>query len=449
MLFEKIIEQLPHKLDGDWVNVTGIEGVGTDTRQSLEDKLFIPLVGESFDGHDFIDTAVKQGAKAALWQESYPRPKGIDPSFPLIRVADTLIGLQELARLYLRFVNPKVVAITGSNGKTTTKDLVYAVSRHYFKSHCTKGNFNNHIGLPLTVLAMPEATEVLILEMGMNHFGEIEDLTKIAQPDIAIITNIGESHIEHLGSREGIAKAKLEVTSQFKTKGLLIYDGDEPLLAREYPFEAKSVGFNRSNDYYISHFKLLEHETEFVISDYNHCFTVPLLGKHQAKNATYSFVVGLSLGLTVEQIQKGLEQIEVTQMRFEKQTGKNGVTIINDAYNASPTSMKVTIETLAQLEGYHEKVLVLGDMFELGENAASYHKQVGQIIPPEINCLYTIGENAKNISQATSIPSQHFDSVDELIKQLEAKQREGSVILFKASRGMRLEKIVDALLQNN
>lgn len=446
MPIKKLIEQTFQQIDGDWQSVNQVVDVGTDTRTDLTNKLFVPLKGDNFDGHHFIEKAIEQGATAALWHQDYPRPTTVGQEFPLIQVADPLIGLQELARAYLNVVDPKVVAITGSNGKTTTKDLVYAVASVGYQTHCTKGNFNNHIGLPLTILAMPETTEVIVLEMGMNHFGEIERLVEIAQPDLAIITNVGESHIEHLGSRAGIAKAKLEITTNFKTDSLLIYDGDEPLLAGDYRFGTVSVGFDESNDYYINDCRILNAETRFKLAGQAYNYTVPLIGKHQAKNATYSIVVGQQLGLSNEQIQQGLRTIELTQMRFDKRVLANGVTLINDAYNASPTSMKASIETLAQLNGYQEKIAVLGDMFELGTQSQRYHQEVGESIPPEIDFVYTIGKGAEQISQATSIPAKHFTTKAALLKQLELQSNKGTVILFKASRGMKLEQVIEALL---
>ncbi|MBU5595396.1 UDP-N-acetylmuramoyl-tripeptide--D-alanyl-D-alanine ligase [Amphibacillus sp. MSJ-3] len=446
MLSPAIIKKLSHKIDGEWSESYQITGVGTDTREDLSSKLFIPLIGDSFDGHDFLKQAIQKGAKAALWQEDYPRPDSVDPSFPLIRVKDTLIGLQELAKAYRESIQPIVIAVTGSNGKTTTKDLLYSVCRQGFQTHCTKGNFNNHIGLPLTILSMPLTTEVLILEMGMSDFGEIKQLSQIAEPNIAVITNIGESHIEHLGSRAGIAKAKLEVVSNMNADGLLIYDGDEPLLQKNYPFKSISIGFSQTNDYYIHDCHILNQATEFKVNDRKESISIPLLGKHQAKNATYSIVVGKQLGLSIDQIQLGLTNIETTQMRFEKLAGKDGVCIINDAYNASPTSMKVTIDTFVDLNNYREKILVLGDMLELGPKSICYHQEVGKYIPESIDYVYTIGEKAKHISQSTTVKSIHCETKDELIQLLRKKQKAGTVILFKASRGMKLEQVIHALL---
>ncbi|WP_440895197.1 UDP-N-acetylmuramoyl-tripeptide--D-alanyl-D-alanine ligase [Amphibacillus sp. Q70] len=446
MLSSTVIKHVFQTIDGEWSDTIQLTGVGTDTREDLSNKLFVPLIGESFDGHDFLEQAIKQGAQVALWQRNYPRPNSVESSFPLIRVDDTLIGLQQLAHVYRETINPKVIAVTGSNGKTTTKDLIYAVCRKWYHTHCTRGNFNNHIGLPLTILAMPIETEVLILEMGMNHFGEIEQLSRIAEPDIAVITNIGESHIEHLGSREGIAKAKLEIVSNMKQKGVLIYDGDEPLLQASYPFASISVGFNQPNDYYIKQVNISNEGTQFKLNEEKAPISIPLFGKHQAKNAVYSLAVGKYLGLSMNQIQSGLADMEATQMRFENIKGKNGAILINDAYNASPTSMRVTIETFSQLDDYQKKIVVLGDMLELGADSVHYHQEVGKSIPHSIDYVYTIGEKARHISQSTMVKSQHFETKEELINLLAAQQKAGTIMLFKASRGMKLEQLIDALL---
>jgi len=448
MGFKKLIKHTFQAIEGDWKDVNKLYGVGTDTRENLTNKLFIPLKGENFDGHDYIAEAIKRGARASLWRKGLPRPKTISANFPLIRVEDPLVGLQELAQSYLKKINPKVIAITGSNGKTTTKDLVYSVCQTAYQTHGTEGNFNNHIGLPLTILAMPEETEVLVLEMGMNHFGEIERLSEIAEPDIAIITNIGESHIEFLGSREGITKAKLEVISHMKKDGLLIYDGDEPLIELSNPINTATVGFNKGNDYWINDCRVLNDGTTFKINQQNPTFKIPLIGKHQAKNAVYSYVVGQKIGLTHDQIQQGLANHTVTNMRFETIPGRNGAVLINDAYNASPTSMRVTIDTFTQLEGYQEKILVLGDMLELGMRSSDYHIELGKIIPESIDILYTTGNEAKQISQNAPIQAKHFSTKEALINELDKKLTKGTIILFKASRGLKFEEMIEQLKED-
>src|SRR5699024_431179 len=230
-----------------------IKNVLTDSRVQAKQALFVPIVGESFDGHAFLLQVIENGAMAAIWQEDKPLPEELPADFPLFLVKDTITALQEVAASYRSKINPTVVGITGSNGKTTTKDIVAGVCGEAFKTHKTAGNFNNHIGLPLTILSMPKDTEILVLEMGMNHFKEIERLSEIARPDYAIITNIGESHIEYLGSREGIAQAKLEITHCLSEEGKLIIDGDEPLIRVHNTFNRTlSCGFKTENDLVIS-----------------------------------------------------------------------------------------------------------------------------------------------------------------------------------------------------
>lgn len=423
-----------------------IKQVSTDSRKSLDHGLFIPLRGEKFDGHDFLDQAIKHGAVACLWNKDVPLPKFTPNDFPVYYVEDTLVSLQELARVYRNLVNPTVVGITGSNGKTTTKDIVTAVLEKKYQTHYTLGNLNNHIGVPLTILSMSPNTEVLVLEMGMNHLGEISVLSNIAKPDFAIITNIGESHIEHLGSREGIAQAKTEILEGLQENGLFIFDGDEPLLE---PYQEKvrslSVGFERNNDFVIENVELSGAFTTFSLQGIDQFFRLPLLGNHHAKNAAYAIVLANKLGMSNFEIAEALQKLKMTKMRFELINGKNGVTVINDAYNASPTSMQASIEVVSQMKGYQTKILILGDMFELGEHAREFHRLVGVSIR-EVDLVCTIGEHAKEISESTLVKAKHFQDKEALILYLSKYVKEKTLILVKASRGMKLETVVESLL---
>lgn len=426
-----------------------IKNIMTDSREKMSDTLFIPIIGERFDGHQFIEQAIQNGAIATIWDRSIDIPKNVPESFVFFLVDDTVKALQSLAKRYRDDVNPTVIGITGSNGKTTTKDLVYAVLQTKYKTHRTSGNFNNEIGLPLTILRMNRDTEVLVLEMGMNAFGEIERLTKIAQPDYAIITNIGESHIEHLGDRQGIAKAKLEIKEGLKEEGVLFIDGDESLLHSVMQDKnTVSIGFNEDNNVVISDVRLESDSTVFHLKDES--YEIPLLGGHHAKNATFAIQVGKHLGLTYEQIKTGLKTLEHTSMRFEKMIGKNGVTIINDAYNASPTSMKAAIEVLKQLSGYKRKVVVLGDILELGPYSESLHRTVAEKIDHPIDIVLTYGDAVKVIvdkikAHKKNIEAIHFDDRDKLLSHLEKYVMEDTVILFKASRGMKFELFIEKI----
>lgn len=277
-----LAKQFPTNQGGIQDNIT-IKQVTTDSRAKGEGLLFVPLVGENFDGHEFVKQAIDNGACAIIWDESKHLPDDILPNLPIYFVKDTLSALQDLASAYRTEIDPIVIGITGSNGKTTTKDLTSAVVKTTYRTHATKGNFNNHIGLPLTILSMDRNTEALIVEMGMSNFQEIDLLTRIARPDVAIITNIGESHIEFLGSREGIAKAKLEIVNGLDEDGVLIIDGDEPLLREKHINQKKiACGFGAENDYKISEVKIHTTGTEFTLSD-GMTYQVPLFGKHHTK----------------------------------------------------------------------------------------------------------------------------------------------------------------------
>src|SRR5699024_6069910 len=428
-----------------------ISEVMTDSREEISNALFIPIVGERFDAHDFINQAEENGAIAVLWDKNHPIPEELIESMTFFLVQDTTEALQTLAHAYVRKVQPTVIGITGSNGKTTTKDLLFAVLQKKYVTHATKGNFNNDIGLPLTILDMNEGTEVLILEMGMSDFGEIDRLSRIAEPDYAIITNIGESHIEQLKSRSGIAKAKLEIVNGMQKDSLLVLDGDEPLL-RSFQSDKPMItcGFQESNDVIVSDIKRLENSTSFKWNG-TEDYTVPLLGEHHALNASFVITVAKKLGITQETIQTGLHSLKQTSMRFEKMIGKNDVTLINDAYNASATSMKAAIHLLKQFNEYDKKIVVLGDILELGSLSTSFHEQVAHTIEPPIDVVYTYGNISEVIppivkEKHPNIEVKHFTDHVELTASLLKKTNESTVILFKASRGMALEKVIEPLM---
>ncbi|WP_047981352.1 UDP-N-acetylmuramoyl-tripeptide--D-alanyl-D-alanine ligase [Ornithinibacillus contaminans] len=438
---------------GDQGNEKEIKSVTIDSRQKSEDALFIPIIGENFDGHDFVEQAYQNGAIAILWDRKRKLPEQLTSKVYVYYVDDTTSALQELASCYRDKVNPIVIGVTGSNGKTTTKDIVASIAKQKYRTHYTNGNFNNEIGLPLTVLAMEANTEVLVLEMGMSSFGEIELLSKLAKPDYAIITNIGESHIEFLGSREGIAKAKLEITSGLSKNGKLIVDGDEPLLASvHHEDHVVTAGFESTNDFVISSIEINRRETTFVGSDGN-TYSIPLLGNHHAKNASYGIVIGALLGISFDQIQAAFHGLTLTGMRFELLTGRHGVSIINDAYNASPTSMKAAIQVVNQIPDFKEKVLVLGDIYELGSESKSMHEAVAEVIDNSITALFTVGEDSKVISDVVQLKYPmlvvaHFHQKEDVLEALQPYLKQDALLLFKASRGMKLESLIEAIKAN-
>jgi UDP-N-acetylmuramoyl-tripeptide--D-alanyl-D-alanine ligase len=431
-----------------------ITGVSTDTRTIQPGNLYIPLKGATFNGHSFVNEAFAKGASAALWMESEPHPP---ENVPLIFVDDTLQALQRLAHRYREQLPVKVIGITGSNGKTTTKDIVSAILATKYKVQKTKGNLNNHIGLPLTLLGLEEDTEIAVVEMGMSNFGEIELLSQLAKPDAAIITNIGESHMKELGSRDGIARAKLEIISGLQNNGVFVYYGDEPLLKTrvqqmELPCQIITFGRETNNDYYPLAISLEANGTTFTVNQApEDSFFLPILGKHHVYNALAAISVARFFGVSWEEIKTGLAGLQVTRMRMEVMKAKGGATIINDAYNASPTSMKAALELLGELTGYARKMAVLGDMLELGEQEVEFHQQIGAMLQPKmVDYVFTYGTLAKHIALAaqSSFPQGHvkaYDDKEALAKDLVSIVSSNDAVLFKASRGMKLEEIIHYL----
>ncbi|GGN49264.1 UDP-N-acetylmuramoyl-tripeptide--D-alanyl-D-alanine ligase [Oceanobacillus indicireducens] len=429
-----------------------INRITTDSRLKTDHALFIPIIGDQLNGHDYVEQAIENGAVAIVWDEKEELPPSIPRDFPVFFTEDTTAGLQKLAAYYRDEINPIVIGITGSNGKTTTKDLVAAIMKTTYNTHATLGNLNNHIGLPLTILSMPRDTEVLVLELGMSGFGEIDVLTKIAKPDYAVITNIGESHIEYLGSREGIAKAKLEIINGLKEGGTLIVDGDEPLLQdihTDDPVDIIRCGFNADNEFRLRDVDITVGGTAFTDAHGRH-LQVPLLGKHHAKNAGFALQIAELLHISKEKREAGLQALAHSAMRFELLKSKqHQATVVNDSYNASPTSMKAAIEVIKQMEGFDTKILVLGDVLELGEYADQLHRSIADVISSPITHLYTYGEKAKLITenvQDSEIQCKHFGTKEALMSELNQHLTEMSLVLFKASRGLQFETMVEDIV---
>ncbi|HJV16287.1 MAG TPA: UDP-N-acetylmuramoyl-tripeptide--D-alanyl-D-alanine ligase [Bacillales bacterium] len=430
-----------------------VEGVTIDSRKIEKGNLFIPFQGERVDGHKHVEEAIHKGAAAALWQKDVLNPP-LD--LPILIVDDCLVALQELARKYRTQLAVKVVGITGSNGKTTTKDMTANLLSLRYNVKKTEGNFNNHIGLPLTILDLDEDTEIAVLEMGMSGRGEISFLTKLACPDAVVITNIGESHMLDLGSREGIADAKLEIIDGLKEDGLAILYGDEPLLMnRTQPLigkvQVKTFGRSNQNDLFPIEITQHENGNSFKMNQSSESFELPVLGTHNILNALAAMLVANHFLIPFDEMNKALTNVKLTNMRMELVEGKIGGKIINDAYNASPTSMLAAIELVANLQGYEKKVLVLGDMLELGPQEIQYHQQIGEALNPEkIDLLFTYGQlglqianGARNKLDAENV--YVFTDKTALIQELEKHIDETTIVLVKASRGMKMEEIVTSL----
>lgn len=447
------------RVGGKWVGSVVdhyllVDGVSTDTRMPMTNRLFVPLVGTRFDGHDFLAEAVKQGAAAALWQRDHPHPD--PPPIPLILVDDTLTALQELAAAVRREWDIPVIGVTGSNGKTTTKELIAAVLSSRYRVHKTEGNLNNHIGLPLTLLSAPEDAEAAVVEMGMNHRGEIAFLSRLAAPDIGVITNVGDSHLEFLGSREGIADAKLEILEGMPEEGTLIIHGDEPLLTERIRLESRKViriGWGKENDDYPVDFTVSETGIFFRSAACGTRFEVSLPGRHNALNALMAAAAGRLLGLSEEEIAEGFRRVRPAGMRLEKVLAENGMRIINDAYNASPTSVRAAIDWLVDLDPDKEKWVLLGDMAELGAEEERYHRETGRYaVEKGVRRVYTFGDRGKWIAEGAQeagkdVPVEHFSSLDDAVKTLRDQGNENILLLVKASRMIRLERVVQDLMK--
>ncbi|MBD2870129.1 UDP-N-acetylmuramoyl-tripeptide--D-alanyl-D-alanine ligase [Paenibacillus arenilitoris] len=442
-----------------------IEGVSTDSRHIEAGQLFVPLVGERFDGHEYAKQAAERGAAAALWQKGRKVPEGLE-SLPLLIVGDTLVALQRLASAYRSELVVRVVGITGSNGKTTTKDMTAAILGTTYQVVKTEGNLNNHIGLPLTVLGLDEETEVAVLEMGMSGFGEIEQLTKIAQPDAAIITNIGEAHLLQLGSRAGIAKAKLEIAQGLSEDGLLLYNGDEPLLEAELHrgvlpggIVRRTFGLSERNEWSASDIEVGPESSAFT-PVYGGTpsgvgkVRIPVPGRHNVSNALAAIAVGRFFGVPGAKIAEGLAGMKLTGMRIQPVRAFNGAMLLNDAYNANPTAVRAAIDLVEQLEGYRRKWIVLGDMLELGPEENELHFETGAYITPaKADAVLAFGplsaytaEGARTrFAPGAANAVLHFDDKEQLAQKLRAELQPEDLVLIKGSRGMRMEQIVQAL----
>lgn len=422
-------------------------GISTDSRNIKEDELFIALRGERFDGHDFIEQV--NGACAGVITEEMV--EGQDH----ILVADTTKALGALGAYWNMKVAPKItVGVTGSVGKTTTKELIASVLKGKYRTHFTSGNLNNHIGVPITLIRIEESCEAVVCEMGMSGKGEIEYLTRLVRPNVAIITNIGTSHMELLGSRQGIMEAKLEIIAGMEKGSTLILDGDEPLLRSEEvrgflsDFRVIYVGFGTANDIYpMDIYKASDHISFDVIANGKELrVTVPAIGDHFIKNTLFAVAVGMVSGVEDEAIQAGLLSYAPSGLR-QRIYEKNDVCIIADCYNASPESMDASLKVLGSYEG--RRIAVLGDMLELGSLTEQAHKTVGKLaVENKVDRLFTYGKASYHILLGAGEAGMDRNSVSNYIdanalaEQLKAEIRPGDTVLFKASRKMKLEEII-------
>lgn len=426
-----------------------INNVSIDSRTVDASTLFIAIKGDRFDAHDFVKDVEKSGAAAVMCH------KEVECNLPVIYVDDTKKAFVELAKNYRKsFDGLKVVGLTGSVGKTTTKEMTYEVVSRKYRAIKTEGNLNNDIGLPKTLLRLENDTQAAVIEMGMSAFGEISLLTKACLPDIGIITNIGVSHIEHLGSRDGILKAKLEILDGMKKGSPLILNGDNDKLSSVKNDDYKLIFFGIENENAdVRAFDIKENgsKTEFFVKAYSETqkVTIPTVGIHNVYDALAAYAVGLLLELPTEEIAKALENYTPSGMR-QRLKEVNGVKIIEDCYNASPDSQRAALNVLSDMNA-DRKIAVLGDMLELGDYSETAHREVGKYAAEKkIDVLYAFGEQSKYIAEEAKKGVQRvlwFDDKAQLAKTLVQDVKSGDCVLFKASRGMKLEEIIEKLYE--
>ncbi|BBI34220.1 UDP-N-acetylmuramoyl-tripeptide--D-alanyl-D-alanine ligase [Cohnella abietis] len=432
-----------------------ISGVSIDTRTLNKGNLYVPIVGDRFNGHQFVQLAIEKGAAAVLWKRNEPNPPL--GQIPVLIVDDTLLAIQSLAANYRLQLNVTVIGITGSNGKTSTKDMLAECLSKQFKTQKTQGNLNNHLGVPLTLLGLEEDTEMAVVEMGMSDLGEIELLSKMAKPDIAIITNIGEAHLGDLGSIRNIVQAKLEIISGLQKNGTLIYNGDHVLLAGaveavDEEIKKLAFGLETLNAYHPVIEEMDPYGSSFTIAnDPTILYKIPLGGKHQIVNALTVIAAATEVGMDKSRIQAGLAYVRITSMRNEiTQTDK--YTIINDTYKSNPSSAIAALEALYLWPAHLQKIAVLGDMQDLGEQDVSLHHHVGSFVDAEkLDYLFTFGplsvhtaDHARRTMSAERV--FHYEDKQQMSYQIQSILESNAVILIKASRAMKLEEIVEELV---
>lgn len=430
-----------------------------DTRTILKDDIYVGIKGENFDGNALYKEALEKGAKACILQGIELSNNEIETykDKAIIIVEDTIKALQKIANYKRKLYNIPVIAITGSVGKTSTKDIIASVVGTNYNVLKTQGNLNNHIGVPLTVLSLREHN-ALVVEMGMNNAGELSVLSKIAEPNIAVITNVGTAHIGNLGSRENILKAKLEILDGLQNDGVLIINNDNDLLNKwknEYTGNVKVVtyGIENKSDFNAINIELNENSSTFDLEENEQKIEkikVPVGGTHFVYNALSAIAVGEQLKISAEKIKNGIEKFELTKSRMELIKTDKDITIINDCYNANYDSMKAGIEYLSKANA-SRKIAVLGDMLELGEFSNELHTKVGEeVVNNKIDILIAVGEMGKVIANTVENSNGNtqvfwFDNNEEAIEKIKKIMKKGDMILVKASNGMKFKNIVEGI----
>ncbi len=462
---EKILslKQLESVCDGSLFNCDKevfVTDVITDSRKITPGSVFVALRGEKFDGHTFTKSAIESGAVCCVVDRSFDNPDGL----PVLMVKDTYEALRSIAMEYRACFSVPSIAITGSVGKTSTKDMISKVLETQFEVLKTEGNFNNEIGLPLTVFRMEKKHNIAVFEMGMSNFGEISRLTKITKPDVAVLTNIGFCHIEFLGSRENILKAKLEILEGLSADGMVVLNGDDPYLKEvvgKIPFETLTYGVENADcdivaRNLIKHSWGTEFEADFMGQIWNATINVP--GEHHVYNALAAMLVGMIYEIPSDKIIHGVGDFVPSGMRQNILELCDRI-LIKDCYNASPTSMKSGLDVLSMTEPKdkdkpYRKVAVLGDMLELGEYSAEAHKDLGKLcLQYDLDCLIAVGDMGELVKEGAKSLGFNPENIYVFKSSIEANEhimkllRANDIVLFKGSRGVHLEVIADFVAQ--
>ena len=424
-----------------------------DSRNIEKNTMFIAIKGDRFDGHDFVEDAVKKGVAAVLISEKYFK-KIKDLNIPVITVKDTVIALGDAAKIWRSKLKTKIIGITGSAGKTTTKEILATLLSEKFKVNKTFANNNNHIGVPLTILSTNEKHDVLVAELGTNHFGEIPFTAPIVSPDFGLITNIGESHLEYLKNRKGVFKEKSALLNEAIKRGGKVFINNDDKILKEYGKTVKNkitYSLNEKADYKVSikgYDKVARPQIEIKKSKNTFAVTLPVSGEKNVLNFTATYAIASELGLTSAQILKAVKKLKSYNKRLEINNYKK-FTVINDTYNANPDSMKSALEILNKIDLHKRKIAVLGDMFELGKESKSKHLGLANFInKTKVDEVYSIGKMMKFMNQKLNGKSKvhkHFSNRESLKKYLQAFDINNSVVLIKGSRGMKMEEFVSVI----
>ncbi len=439
-------------VSGEWIQGSRngwIDGVFIDSRKIKKNGLFIPIVGEKNDGHDYMDQVFEKGGGICLSQDKNREyPKGM----AIIGVESTFASLQELASYNRHQSKARVIAITGSSGKTTTKDLVAAVLSQKYKTLKTQGNFNSEFGIPQTLLDLEKDHQMAVIEMGMDDLGDIEKSIKLVDPDLALITNIGLSHIEILKNQENIFKAKKEILKTLKKGDIALINGDDPylraLLKDDTDFMVKTIGVVKEADLRVSSYESSGQGLSMVVDGEDYTFSFP--GHHNLYNCLMAIWIGKNYGLSYYEIQRGLDAFKPSKNRmniFDWQEIK----FIDDSYNANPDAMRAALDVLEALakeeKGGKRRIAILGDMLEMGDYASLAHYQIGQYARGKVDFLITVGDISGEINKGfnASKDSAHVMNVDQAIALFNQIKKAGDVILLKGSRGIGLDQLITAI----